>query len=516
VNEKLTVSALAYASYGRGYGTQLEGPNSGLEEASNGRQDLQKMYELNTNASALKPSTGQNYSRAWIRENHNDHNWYGALVTANYKLTKTINLSGGVDGRTYKGFVYSTVGDLLGGDITRNANHADLNTKSEDKKTGDRYIQNLERFVRWTGLFGMAEYKKNKWSGFVNISSAISWYKQKNYFAKKLLEIDGNRWEIGYGDTVNYNGKEYTSGSTELKVNATGWKQLVGYTFKGGANYNLTEHMNVFLNIGHLNRAPFITFVYRTDNREFDKVNNEVINSVELGYSYNSTVFSANVNGYYTIWNNRPTTASFVINGEPVSTTATGMNARHMGIEFDGVYKLSSKISLEGMANIADWEWISMATATIMNNDGVVLSEQKFDPRGVKVGDAAQMTYAASVRYQPIKNLYIKPQFNYFGKNYSNFSPDALVVDPKTDLAVNAGRQSWRMPDYFYLDLNAGYGFNVWKVKFDFRASVINALNKFYISDAQNNQLNGDFNAAGATVNVGMGRRWQLSLVATF
>jgi len=68
----------------------------------------------------------------------------------------------------------------------------------------------------------------------------------------------------------------------------------------------------------------------------------------------------------------------------------------------------------------------------------------------------------------------------------------------------------------FLLDINAGYSMQVWKLKLDLRASVINALNRFYISDAQNNQLNTDFNAAGATVNVGMGRRWQLSLVATF
>jgi len=94
--------------------------------------------------------------------------------------------------------------------------------------------------------------------------------------------------------------------------------------------------MNVFVNIGHLNRVPFITFVYRTDNKEYDKVNNEVINSAELGYSYSKSDFSGNINGYYTLWNNRPTSVNFTINGEPVSTTATGINARHMGIEFNG------------------------------------------------------------------------------------------------------------------------------------------------------------------------------------
>ncbi|MGB3948522.1 MAG: TonB-dependent receptor [Bacteroidia bacterium] len=517
VNEKLNISTIAYASYGRGYGTQLDGGSAGNTiDPTTGQQSIQTIYNNNTSANQVLPS-GEQFSSTWVRKNHNDHNWYGALATLNYTLKPSITLSGGLDGRLYRGFVYSTVGDLLGGDVTKNAGNADQNSPAANKVVGDKYVQNIERFVRWTGAFAMAEYKKEKWSGFVNISSAMSWYKQQNHFLKKQLEVGDTTLLIGYNDVITYNGTTYDRSSEGLKVNQTEWKRLFGYTIKAGANYNLTEHMNVFLNVGHLNRAPFITFVFRTDNKEFNKVNNEVINSIELGYSYSSSNFTANVNGYYTLWNNRPTTASFTVNGEAVSTTATGMNARHMGIEFDGIYRISSKISVEGMINIADWEWMSVATATITDDNGVVIGEQKFDPSGVKVGDAAQNTYAASIRYEPIKKLYIKPQFNYFGKNYSNFSPDALVItNNATNYGPNIGRQSWRMPDYFLLDLNAGYSMNVWKIKLDVRGSLINALDTFYISDAQNNQVNNDFNAAAATVNVGMGRRWQLSLVGTF
>jgi hypothetical protein len=517
VNEKLTISTIAYASYGRGYGTQLDGGSGGNAiDPANGQQAIQTIYDNNSSSNQVLPS-GEHFSTTWVRKNHNDHNWYGALATANYALTPNINISGGLDGRLYRGFVYSTIGDLLGGDVTKNAGNADQNSPASNKLSGDKYVQNIERFVRWTGAFAMAEYKKDKWSGFVNLSSAVSWYKQQNHFLKKQLEIGDTTLLIGYNDVITYQGQTYDRNSSGLKVNQTDWKQLVGYTIKAGANYNLTEYMNVFVNIGHLNRAPFITFVYRADNKVFDKVNNEIINSAELGYSFANTKFSGNVNGYYTLWNNRPTTATFTISGDPYSTTATGMNARHTGIEFDGSYKIFSKLILEGMVNIADWEWTSMATATIVDDNGNVVGEQKFDPSGVKVGDAAQITYAAGIRYEPIEKLYIKPQFNYFGKNYSNFSPDALVItNNATNYGPNTGRQSWRMPDYFLIDLNAGYGFNVWKMKLDVRASVINALNTFYISDAQNNQVNNDFNAAAATVNVGMGRRWQVSLVATF
>lgn len=516
VNEKLNISTIAYASYGRGYGTQLDGGSGGNNIiAATGQQNLQGIYDANTSPTQTV-ATGENFASSWLRKNHNDHDWYGALATVNYKVKPSVTLSGGLDGRIYKGYVYSTFGDLFGADLVKGIN-ADQNSAPGYKYVGDKYVQNLERRVRWLGGFAMAEYKKDKWAGFVNLSYATSMYKQINYFLPKQLVKDGNVIDVPYGTTVQYDGNSYDNSSPELQYNQTGWKQLNGYTAKAGANYNLTEHMNVFVNIGHLNRVPFITFVYRTDNKEYDKVNNEVINSVELGYSYNSKNFSANINGYYTLWNNKPTSASFNISGEPVSTTATGMNARHQGIEFDGIYRINRKLSLEGMLTIADWEWTSVATATIFDNDGNVISEQKFDPRGVKVGDAAQNTAGFNIRYEPIKKLYIKPQLNYFGKNYSNFSPDALVItDLTTGYGPNVGRQSWRMPDYYLVDFSAGYSFAVKRVTFDVRGTVINALNQFYISDAQNNALNNDFNAAASTVNVGMGRRWLISLTATF
>jgi len=521
VSEKLNISTIAYASFGRGYGTQLDGGSAGNNlVAETGQQNVQGIYDLNSSPSQTV-STGERFSSSWIRKNHNDHDWYGALITANYKIKPSINISGGLDGRLYKGYVYSTIGDLLGGQVVKGLN-PDQNQAAYNKVVGDKYVQNIERRVRWAGAFAMAEYKKDKWSGFVNVSYAITMYKQLNYFLAKQLKKDGNVFDIPEGTELTYNGVTYDNNSAELEYNQTGWKQLEGYTIKGGANYNLTEHMNVFVNLGYLNRVPFITFVYNNSNVEFKEVNNEKIKSIELGYSYSSQFFSANVNGYYTIWNNRPTTVSLIDPNDPsnsFNTTAIGMSARHMGIEFDGVYKITRQIQLEGMANIADWEWISEATAATYNDDGSLYNEQRVDPRGVKVADAAQNTFGAAVRYEPIKHLYFKPQFNYFGKNYANLNLNDYASSYKNGVETpnkNVGRQAWRMPDYFLLDINAGYSMKLWKLKLDLRASVINALNRFYISDAQNNQLNTDFNAAGATVNVGMGRRWQLSLVATF
>jgi outer membrane receptor protein involved in Fe transport len=74
------------------------------------------------------------------------------------------------------------------------------------------------------------------------------------------------------------------------------------------------------------------------------------------------------------------------------------------------------------------------------------------------------------------------------------------------------------MPDYAMLDLSCGYSFFNNKNKYDFRASVMNLLDSFYITDAQDNGYGTGqtFSVNSANVNVGLGRRWVFSVTATF
>ena len=37
---------------------------------------------------------------------------------------------------------------------------------------------------------------------------------------------------------------------------------ITGYSVKAGANYNLTEHDNLFANVGYNSKVPFFQFVF--------------------------------------------------------------------------------------------------------------------------------------------------------------------------------------------------------------------------------------------------------------
>jgi hypothetical protein len=170
------------------------------------------------------------------------------------------------------------------------------------------------------------------------------------------------------------------------------------------------------------------------------------------------------------------------------------------------MYKLLRNLEWENILSLGDWKTTSGSTIYLENDGGIVTDTVDFSAKNVHVGDAAQVQYSGSLRYEFIKGLYIKPRLTYFAKNYANFSPITLTGN-------NRDRESWKMPNYGLLDIYAGYNFNYWKMSFGVYAAVVNVLDKVYISDANNGY---DFDATSATVFMGLGRRINFGLSIGF
>jgi outer membrane receptor protein involved in Fe transport len=232
--------------------------------------------------------------------------------------------------------------------------------------------------------------------------------------------------------------------------------------------------------------------------------------AIEGGYGFHYQKFASNLNIYYTLWKNKPPaytpTVPDLANGGVLSYNINGLDALHKGIELDFIYKLLKNLDIEGIASIGDWKTISGQKVYITNESGIIKDSVDFSAKNIHVGDAAQIQLGGSVRYEIIKNLYIKPRFTYFAKNYANFDPTKLV-------GADKDRESWKMPNYALLDIYAGYDFNYNKLKFGITAGIVNALDAVYITDGQNGV---NFNATTATVFMGMGRRFNLALRVSF
>lgn len=522
---KFYLNNLAYASFGQGGGTRamVNGSTVNVNSAdSAGQINLQLMYDQNAfnpapSFTVENQGTTLRRSAYFIQRDHNDHSWYGLLSTFDWKLPAGLSLSGGADARYYNGRVYSTMDDLLGGDVYTASD--DLNRMANRLIfEGDTLRQHIERDILWGGTFAMLEFKGEKISAFVNLSGAINGYRQYNHFLEQTLQVGDTTLNIGFGDTLNYQGQTYTQGSEGLETNATEWVVRPGYTVKAGMNYNFTKRQNAFFNVGYFSRVPYFTALVRADNTLVRDSRNEELFSVEMGYSYRSPSFTINGNVYYTEWFNKPTSATVTIDGEPVLVNIANMGARHMGLEVDFAWKAHKMLTVEGMASWGDWQWNRVARGEFFNLNGEAAGEIIFDPTGVKVGDAAQHSYALSLRFMPIKRLYLMPEINLFTHNYADFRPeDYQVTDLETGYGPNLGRQAWRMPDYYFINLHAGYHFYIGKVRMDARGNILNLTDGFYLTDASNNGLGGStYNASSATVYAGLGTRWMFSLMATF
>jgi hypothetical protein len=552
-SEKLTVSTVIYMSIGTGGGTGLKG--SVARDTTTGQLKFDPVYNNNANSSPAIYSPNEHISNTFLRASNNDHKWYGGLSTWNYKLTKTITTLFGLDARYYKGSHYQTVYDLIGGDYAVDVPNPTNNTGNLNqpvgagnqqyyvRKKGDKISYYNDAKVMWGGLFAQVEYKKDKWSTFVTASVSETSYQRIDYFKRKDLVIDGETFNqaVGYGDVFYYNGNQhitaynnavvthsgdttfvdnpgpgpvlsivnasaYTNESKEARYATTKRKWFLGYTIKGGANYNINEHHNVFVNIGYLTMAPRMNIVFDNNNKAFLDPKNQKVYAVEGGYGFKHQKAAANLNLYYTLWKNKPPaytpTIPDLVNGGVLSYNINGLDALHKGIELDFIYKILKNLDVEGLISLGDWKTISGKKVYVTNEDGVIQDSVDFSAKNVHVGDAAQYQYAGSIRYEPIKGLYVKARYTYFTKNYANFDPISLVDK-------NKDRESWRIPSYGLLDFYAGYDIKVWKLKLGFTLGVMNVLDTKYITDAQNGA---DFGAQTALVYMGMGRRINASL----
>ncbi|MGZ4116814.1 MAG: TonB-dependent receptor domain-containing protein, partial [Bacteroidia bacterium] len=220
------------------------------------------------------------------------------------------------------------------------------------------------------------------------------------------------------------------------------------------------------------------------------------------GYGIKNQKFAVNVNLYYTIWQNKPLTQSASGPNGTVYFNILGLNALHKGIEIDFIYKLLKNLEFQGVVSLGDWKNTSGSTVDVVDANGVLIQRVDFSAKNVHVGNAAQTQLVGNLRYTLFKNLYLKPRFTYFAKNYANFNPLQLTGD-------NKDRDSWKMPNYGLLDMFVGYDFKYSKLKFTITAGVVNILNTVYISDASNGV---NFDASTLGVYMGMGRRINMGL----
>lgn len=269
-----------------------------------------------------------------------------------------------------------------------------------------------------------------------------------------------------------------------------------------------------------------------TSNAFNPNCKNEGVFSFELGYGYVSRVFTANLNLYRTMWNDRIIQKRLSVSQESSYVYLNGVNELHQGIELEFTYRPIRALTIGGMFSIGDWRMMKNGVEGYMyNGQGQAVdkgmnvvpagSEEHakliMNTKDVRIGNAAQTTAALSVNYEVLKGLRVFVDGNFFGRNYAEYdiagliSTSTLGGDP-----VNVA-QPWRMPSAFTFDAGVSYRFKFAGLDATWTANCNNLLNENYITDATDNGAKtGGHGWKDATVFYGFGRTWSTSMRVRF
>jgi hypothetical protein len=522
INDKTKLSAVLYGSWGRGGGSNgagairgrrffhddLRTPNGGInldliQDWNSGNATI--FGTRNQTATIIESGTYTGFTNNATTSNNltngiskissvNSHDWYGGVINLNKKLNENFTLDFGIDARTYRGYHFQVLNDLLGS--TYYSDNFDVNNVNSlgnqeiriltntyeakpnfnpfsNVKNQEKINYNNDGLVRWYGAFSQLEYTKDNLSAFIQGAISQQGFKRVDFFKYKTTD----------------------------PLYETEFENILGGNVKGGLNYNINDNHNVFVNAGYYSKQPFFNAVYPNNASVLNEnLTNEKILGVEAGYGFRSSKFNANLNFYRTSWKDRFIRISTNINHDnnpatptiPGSAFLQGVEQVHMGGELDFTYKPFSYLSFNGMLSIGDWKYGSNVTANYQDDNNVVITDpntgnvftETLYINKIKVGDVAQTTASIGATVEPIKNLKLDGTYRFADKLFASIDP----VNFRTQAANEAG--SLELPSYGLLD--AGLSFKVNRTKdskdsFNFRINVNNVLDEVYIAESRTN-----------------------------
>ncbi|MBS1571180.1 MAG: TonB-dependent receptor, partial [Bacteroidetes bacterium] len=515
ISEKSKLNTVFYASFGRGAGVNGNVGKAGTKsftdpsfKTADGQINWDAIYSANGAINANTAAAGGTLVQA---ASVNSHNWFGTISSFNHKINRNLNFTLGLDARYYYGYHYQLVSSFLGANgykDNKNQNVGDnvVVNAFEPRPSWNPFggsINNISDMIAydndgevlWYGGFGQLEYTKDNFSAFVQGALSNQSFQRIDNFI-----IDGKTLLNG---TIA--GTPATNQPTALNPalnTKTGFKDILGYNIKAGANYNINEQHNVFANIGYYSKQPFLNSVYPNNKNYLNpNLTNEKIFGVELGYGFRSGVFSGNFNLYRTSWKDRflrktnitvtypdPSNPGTNLTTSTAYANISGITEIHQGAELDFVATANKYISFTGMFSYGDWYYQGNAEGTMFTetnepivNGNAATTVLYLDK--VKVGSSAQLTAAAGITIKPAKDLDFNAQYRYVDNLYGNINPINFQTQAGGDIGA------MKLPAFWLMDIGASYKLRLQNAKqyFTLRANVYNLFDKVYIAESNTN-----------------------------
>lgn len=537
LKDNSTINATLFYSLGRGGGSSLTGTGTLFSISRNTNAFAGTGFTLDTLKTNLyngigiigDTATARTYLlNAQQRISYSFHRQFGILASYSKDFSKLFSITSGAEFRSWRADHPGQFTNLFGktsstvtyaaidtsnkiGTFSRKVYQGDLNGPQSDVgnifgwdlANDPTYRTQYRNYVGETPQFTLFTQGNVKFDNIgLNLMGSIQyvWYKYK------LTENMPSENAIGQQLTANQiatlgitqegqgpNGKFYMQGTNNkwYSFDLVNQDRSRGFLQpKVGFNWNATKNLNLFGNFAHVERFVDLG-VYYNQGRVNPDAEDEKSNQFELGFGWTSGIFSAKLNGYYMLWDNRSSslqdqskagTPGYDRNGFRTELIGT---SKHMGTELEAGLSLNKWLPIKGLGLKGSMTYMNNKWQTVLDNvkfnpDGTrrVFNANSLDANGNVVPlyfDQLEGTPVASGPQFMTSVSLTYDNYGFFASfDMSSFAKD-YALDGGTYIATNSefygiaasGKELYKtqyedkLPSRVIFDFNAGYNLNI-------------------------------------------------------
>ena len=441
-----------------------------------GQFDWNRVYE--TNLSNLNRGGNSTYV---LQEDRVDDTQiqFNSIIDA--EIDENIRFNGSLNYRHLLSENFAELNDLLGGErfldvdffaeesaivagTLQDLAQSDIRNPNRTVTEGERFQYNYEVEANVANAFGQFQFNYNKIDFYVGGNFGKTTYQRNGLYENGFFP--GNL-SFGKGEELDF----------------------TTYGAKLGGVYKISGRHLIQFNASHMQNAPTIRNSYnnaRQNNEVVDGLTEIKVNSADLGYIYRTPKIKARATAFYTTFEDE-TNVNFFFSQSIGSTlvndgasfvqeVTTGIDRRHMGLEFGFEYQITSTILLKTAGNFGQYFYTNNPNLYLSGRDfpgeQISFGSGKTAMKNVRVSGGPQQAYQLGFEYRDPDFWNIGLTANYFADNFigasffnrsDNFAIDEdelPIVDYDEEVAQQLLKQE-KFPEYFVFNLTGGKSWRI-------------------------------------------------------
>ncbi|KAB1160711.1 TonB-dependent receptor [Tenacibaculum aiptasiae] len=427
-------------------------------------------------------------ARFVLYEDRNDDKQFTANTILNSELTDNITLNASLEYRRLKSENFATIIDMLGANFYKDVNNFGANFDQQQSNIltperfvtkGDRFKYNYNLESQVYGGFAQLQFKYNKVDFYVAGSAHNTSHQREGLYQNGYFPTNS----LGKSEKLNF----------------------FNFGAKAGATYKISGRHLLDFNGGYLTKAPTIRNSFansRINNltvADVSSLDSEKIMSFDASYILRTPFITSKLTGYYTDIKDATEISFFFADGLNGNSSAfiqeilTGIDKRHMGVEFGIEAQVTPTIKLRGAANYGQYTYNNNPDIVAKSDDpSFSFDKRKALLKDYRVAAGPQTAYSFGFDYRDPDYWFVGVTANYFDNAYVDVSPirrtdnfsndiDGQVFADYDPVLARKLLAQEKFDDYFTLNAIGGKSWKVGNNKFiSVFASISNILGEEY------------------------------------